>query len=40
VPLRKLKAYFTYKAWENEPNYIKWKGACGMFEGLAKLKTA
>lgn len=40
VPLRKLKAYFTYKAWESDPNYIKWRGACGMFEGLEKLKTA
>lgn len=36
VPLRKIKAYFTYKAWQNEVNYIKWRGACGMFEGLAK----
>lgn len=36
VPLRKIKAYFTYKAWQNEENYINWRGACGMFEGLAK----
>ena len=34
--LRKIKAYFTYKAWQNPPNYIHWRGACGMFEGLAK----
>lgn len=36
VPFRKLKAYFTYKAWSSEPNYIHWRGACGMYEGLAK----
>ncbi|MDF9798363.1 glycosyltransferase involved in cell wall biosynthesis [Catalinimonas alkaloidigena] len=31
---RKLKAYFSLKAWKSECNYIKWKGACGMYEGL------
>lgn len=36
VPLRKLKAWVTYKAWLSDVNYIQWKGACGMFEGLAK----
>jgi glycosyltransferase involved in cell wall biosynthesis len=36
VFLRKLKSYFTNKAWKSEANYIKWKGACGMFEGLTK----
>jgi len=35
VPLRKLKSYLVYKAWKNSANYIKWKGACGTFEGLA-----
>lgn len=34
--LRKFKAYFSYKAWQSKPNYIKWRGACGMFEGLVK----
>ncbi len=33
--LRKAKAWFTYKAWKNKPNYIKWRGACGTFDGLA-----
>jgi glycosyltransferase involved in cell wall biosynthesis len=32
--LRKAKAWFTYKAWQNKPNYIKWRGACGTFDGL------
>ena len=35
VPLRKVKAWFVYKAWLNSANYIKWKGACGAFEGLS-----
>jgi glycosyltransferase involved in cell wall biosynthesis len=35
--LRKAKAWFTYKAWKNKPNYIKWRGACGTFDGLASL---
>ena len=36
VSIRKLKAFFTYKAWKKNVNYIKWRGACGTFEGLAK----
>jgi glycosyltransferase involved in cell wall biosynthesis len=36
TPLRKLKAWFTYKAWKNNVNYIKWRGACGLFDGLAE----
>lgn len=36
LPLRKFKAYITYRAWKNNVNFIKYKGACGMFEGLAK----
>jgi len=38
VPLRKAKAWFTYKAWQSDPNYIRWKGTCGLFDGLA-IKT-
>lgn len=33
---RKVKAWFTYKAWINNVNYIRWQGACGTFDGLAK----
>ena len=36
VPLRKIKAWFVYKAWLNKINYIKWRGACGTFEGLSE----
>lgn len=35
VALRKAKAWFAYKAWIKPVNYIKWRGACGMFEALA-----
>jgi glycosyltransferase involved in cell wall biosynthesis len=34
---RKIKAWFTYKAWRSNPDHIKWQGACGLFEGLANL---
>ncbi|TBO42189.1 glycosyltransferase [Pedobacter kyonggii] len=37
VLLRQAKAFFTYKAWKNTPNYIKWRGACGKFKGLSEL---
>jgi glucosyl-dolichyl phosphate glucuronosyltransferase len=37
LPLRKAKAWLSYRAWKSDPNYIKWKGACGLFEGLAAL---
>jgi glycosyltransferase involved in cell wall biosynthesis len=36
VPLRKIKAWFTYKAWQNKVNYIRWRGACGTFDGLSE----
>ncbi|WPU98352.1 glycosyltransferase [Mucilaginibacter sp. cycad4] len=35
--LRKAKAWFRYKAWKSKPDYIKWQGACGTFDGLASL---
>ena len=35
VPLRKVRAYFRYKAWAGPAEYIRWKGACGNFEGRA-----
>jgi GT2 family glycosyltransferase len=36
LPLRKIKAWFTYRAWSGQTNYIKWRGACGQFDGLAE----
>ena len=35
VPLRQLKAWFTYRAWTGSPARIRWQGACGHFEGRA-----
>ena len=37
VPLRKAKAWVTLRAWAGKENYIKWKGACGQFDGLASI---
>ncbi|GAB2698888.1 hypothetical protein GCM10027037_24080 [Mucilaginibacter koreensis] len=35
LPFRKAKAWFTYRAWKKPIGYIKWRGACGLFDGLA-----
>ncbi len=34
---RKVRAFFNYKPWKDQVSYIRWQGACGMFEGRAKL---
>lgn len=31
--LRKAKAWFTFRAWAGQREYIRWRGACGHFEG-------
>lgn len=33
VPLRKIKAWFIYRAWAGPAARIRWSGACGHFEG-------
>jgi len=33
VRFRKLKAWFTYRAWAGPIEHIRWQGACGHFEG-------
>ncbi len=33
VPVRKLKAWFAYRAWSNPRAHVRWSGACGHFEG-------
>lgn len=33
VPLRQLKAWFTCRAWTSPAARIRWRGACGQFEG-------
>jgi len=39
VLLRKIKAWFAFKAWKNEITYIKWQGACGTLAGLAQINN-
>lgn len=34
---RKIKACFTYQPWKSDEAFVRWKGACGLFEGLATL---
>lgn len=33
VPLRKAKAWATYRVWTSQAAYVRWRGACGHFEG-------
>jgi len=35
VPLRKWRAYLRYRAWAGPAEYVRWRGACGHFEGRA-----
>lgn len=37
--LRQLKAYLKMRAWQNNVNYILWKGICGRIEGQCELKA-
>ena len=39
VPLRQLKARFTHQAWTASAAHIRWRGACGMYEGLASVAS-
>src|SRR5205807_595076 len=34
---RKLRAFLRYRAWRDPAAYVRWRGACGMFEGRAAL---
>jgi glycosyltransferase involved in cell wall biosynthesis len=34
---RKLRAYWRFRAWRDPASYVRWRGACGMFEGQAAL---
>ncbi len=36
LKLRKIKAFIQHRAWAHSMNYIKWRAACGLLEGLAK----
>lgn len=37
VFLRKLRAWFRHQAWRGRSNYIRWRGACGTFEGRSRI---
>jgi glycosyltransferase involved in cell wall biosynthesis len=37
VPLRRWRAYFRTRAWAGPAQYVRWRGACGQFEGRALL---
>jgi glycosyltransferase involved in cell wall biosynthesis len=38
--LRKIRAWFTYRAWTSPAARIRWKGACGHFAGRVKMPRA
>ena len=40
VPLRSLKAWFTFMAWRGPAERIRWQGAIGQFEGRASLSRS
>ena len=35
--LRKIKAWFSCRAWAGPAEHIRWQGACGLFEGRSEL---
>jgi GT2 family glycosyltransferase len=37
VPLRKLRAYLRCRAWAGPAEYIRWRTACGYFDGRAAI---
>ena len=37
--LRKLKSYLFLKAWREDANFIRWRGACGNIDGRGQLRN-
>lgn len=37
LPIRKLRSWLHHRAWRSYPDRIRWRGACGNFEGRALL---
>lgn len=35
LTFRKLRAYLTHRAWTGPAAYVRWRGACGQFDGRA-----
>ena len=40
VKLRKARAYLTLRAWSGPAAYVRWRGACGQFDGRADVWRA
>ena len=40
VPFRKARAYFRCRVWDGPAEYVRWKGACGQFDGRAEIPTS
>jgi glycosyltransferase involved in cell wall biosynthesis len=40
APLRKAKAYATFRAWRDDANFIRWRAACGLLDGRARLEQS
>lgn len=37
LPLRKARAWLRHQAWRGPPNFVRWRSACGSFEGRSQL---
>lgn len=37
APLRKARAYLALGAWRSAPDFIRWRGACGLIDGRSRL---
>jgi hypothetical protein len=37
LPIRKLRAYWRFRAWAGPAEYVRWRGACGQFDARAEL---
>jgi glycosyltransferase involved in cell wall biosynthesis len=40
LPLRKLRAYWRFRAWAGPAEYVRWRGACGQFDARAELTVS
>lgn len=37
VPLRKGKAWFTFRGWKGPAGHVRWRGVCGHYDGRVRL---
>jgi glycosyltransferase involved in cell wall biosynthesis len=40
TPLRKARAWLHHRPWQSPARFVRWRGACGHFDGLAALPGA